>query len=116
MATRAKLTDPFGIPRNLGPGVNSPANEYAPSISADGLALYFDSDRPGGLGSFDIWMATRKTTAEHFDYARNLGAPVNSVASDGLPNISTDGFLALLLLASPGRCRRDGPVGRVARL
>ena len=90
-ASRARPTDPFGAPQNLGPGVNSPANEFAPSIAADGRSLYFDSDRPGSLGASDIWVATRATSGERFGPARNLGAPVNSSSSDGLPNISADG-------------------------
>lgn len=89
---RAKLIDPFGAPQNLGTAVNSPANEYAPSISADGLSIYFDSDRPGGLGSSDVWVSTQPTTRELFGTPRNLGAGVNSSASDGLPNISADGL------------------------
>jgi len=89
---RTKLTDPFGAPENLRTAVNSPANEFAPSISADGLSIYFDSDRPGGLGSSDIWVATRAATAEPFGPPRNVGAPVNSAASDGLPGISADGL------------------------
>jgi WD40-like Beta Propeller Repeat len=89
---RAKPTEIFGVPQNLGATINSPANEFAPSISADGLSIYFDSDRPGGLGSFDIWVATRATTAMVFETPRNLGAAVNSNAGDGLPNISADGL------------------------
>jgi hypothetical protein len=29
--------------------------DYAPSISADGSTLYFESHRPGGFGDSDIW-------------------------------------------------------------
>jgi hypothetical protein len=42
---------------NCGPVLNSPYVEWMPSISADGSALYFHSNRPGGLGAFDIWQA-----------------------------------------------------------
>jgi Tol biopolymer transport system component len=89
---RGKPTDAFGAPQNLGASINSSANEFTPSISADGLSIYFDSDRPGGLGLFDIWVATRATTATAFKTPRSLGAAVNSNASDGLPNISADGL------------------------
>ncbi len=40
----------FGEPTNLGPNVNSSAQQFAPSISADGLELYFTSNRPGVYG------------------------------------------------------------------
>src|SRR5437667_10628878 len=50
---------PWGTPVNLGPVVNSPANEQHPAISKDGLSLYVSSDRPGGLGGTDIWVSQR---------------------------------------------------------
>ena len=99
---RAKLTDPFGTPQNLGTAVNSPANEFAPSISADGLSIYFDSDRPGGLGLSDIWVAMRATTSDPFGTPQNLGPPVNSTASDGLPNISADRLSLYFCSRRPG--------------
>ena len=43
---------------NLGPTVNSPALDGGPSISEDGLTLYFHSNRPGGSGGQDIWQAS----------------------------------------------------------
>src|SRR5919109_5673311 len=43
----------WSAPVNLGPVVNSPANDQNMAISADELNLYFQSDRPGGLGGVD---------------------------------------------------------------
>ena len=54
---RTSLSEPFGEPVNLGPAVNSEFNEHGPSFSADGLSLLFNSDRPGGQGRGDLWMA-----------------------------------------------------------
>jgi Tol biopolymer transport system component len=96
------MTEPFRTPENLGAGVNSLANEFAPSISADGLSVFFDSDRPGGLGSSDVWEATRAATSESFKKPRNLGAGVNSSDSDGLPNISADGLMLYFCSRRPG--------------
>ena len=42
---------------NLGPVINSSAHDLSPNISADGSTLYFCSDRPGGIGSADLWQA-----------------------------------------------------------
>jgi Tol biopolymer transport system component len=89
---RASTSEAFGPPENLGAGVNSSANEYAPSLSSDGLTLYFDSDRPGGPGKGDVWVATRSGAGEAFGSPRSLDAPVNSEAADGLPSISGDGL------------------------
>ena len=41
----------FGEPTNLGPKVNSSANDFGTSISPDGLSLYFASTRLGGSGN-----------------------------------------------------------------
>jgi hypothetical protein len=42
---------------NLGPVINSSDWDFSPNISADGSTLYFCSDRPGGIGSADLWQA-----------------------------------------------------------
>jgi hypothetical protein len=55
IATREKVGLGWSAPVNLGPTVNSTAGCMAPSISADGLSLYFVSNRPGGYGQRDIW-------------------------------------------------------------
>ncbi len=47
-ATAAKADFTFGTPTNLGPTVNSSSVDWAPSISVDGLTLYFGSTRSGG--------------------------------------------------------------------
>jgi len=48
MARRPDMGLPFADVNSVGV-VNSEANEYHPSLSADGLILYFASDRSGGL-------------------------------------------------------------------
>ncbi|UCE27679.1 MAG: PD40 domain-containing protein [Candidatus Coatesbacteria bacterium] len=45
----------FSTPQNLGPDVNTSSNEGYPSWTSDGRAMYFDSNRPGGFGSADLW-------------------------------------------------------------
>lgn len=59
VATRAKASEPWSTPVNLGPNVNSAAAETRPSLSWDGTTLYFGSTRPGGEGSSDIYVSTR---------------------------------------------------------
>ncbi|MHC4701822.1 MAG: TolB family protein, partial [Planctomycetota bacterium] len=79
-------------PVNLGPIVNSSDGESSPSISADGLELYFSSDRPGGYGFDDIYVMTRATTEDDWGQPVNLGPIVNSSTSDIAPCISADGL------------------------
>src|SRR6266566_4133462 len=67
-------------PVNLGPVVNSSAGDNNPTLSSDGLSLYFASDRPGGLGNTDIWVAHRTNTNDDTGWEApvNLGPDVNT--------------------------------------
>ena len=89
---RPTVSDPWGTPVNLGPAVNSSAWEAFPSISADGLSLFFESPRTGGYGSFDLWVTTRATKDDDWGTPVNLGPSVNSSSSDATPGISADGL------------------------
>ena len=59
-STRAGVSDPWSTPVNLGPSVNTGASETRPSLSWDGTALYFGSNRPGGDGDSDHYLTTRE--------------------------------------------------------
>jgi Tol biopolymer transport system component len=58
VTTRKTKTDAWKTPANLGPEVNSEAQEWFPSISADDSFLYFFSNRPRGAGQTDIWQVS----------------------------------------------------------
>jgi len=95
----------WGTPTNLGPNVNSSADDAAPSISADGLQLYFidwEVFRPGGYGLADIWVTTRETTEDDWGTPVNLGPPVNTSAEDLGPSISADGSTLFFSPRRPG--------------
>jgi Tol biopolymer transport system component len=47
----------FGKAENLGPGVNSRGDEWAPTPSRDGRQLLFASDGRGGSGRHDLFVA-----------------------------------------------------------
>ena len=92
LCTVAKGDFTFGEPVNLGPTVNSSDYDWAPSIRADGLEMYFESDRPGGEGTYDIWVSTRATKEDDWGAPTNLGAPVNTWDWQNSPCISADGL------------------------
>jgi len=92
----------FGTPTNLGPTVNGSDADYDPTISADGLELYFNSYRPGGLGQADIWVTTRRTKAEPWGEPVNLGSTINSPAPERAPSISVDGLMLYFNSGRPG--------------
>lgn len=70
--------------------LNSPYNEGAPCFSPGGDFLYFGSDRPGGLGGFDLYRAW--IVAGDVREPRNLDAPVNSAANELDPGLAQLGF------------------------
>lgn len=75
---------------NLGPAVNTSYVDAAASISSDGLTLYFNSNRPGGYGGFDIWMTTRPTRGAAWEPPVNMGRVVNSTGNDFGPRVTAD--------------------------
>lgn len=68
LSRRASLEDPWEAPINLGPSINSSSNDFAPSLSTDGHLLFFDSDRPGGCGSFDLHFSRRQDKFDDFSW------------------------------------------------
>lgn len=80
-------------PVNLGPTINSPHSDSEPSISADGNRLYFSSNRPGGVGSTDIWVSHR--VAGVWGAPKNLGPQLNSTGAEREPEVAKDGSILL---------------------
>ena len=61
VATRKTTSQPWTTPKSLGPMINDgAAHNTQPMLSCDGTTLYFASDRHGGFGGFDLYVATRK--------------------------------------------------------
>ena len=59
-STRREPDLPWSTPVNLGAPINTPGSSDASATrTADGTSLYFESNRPGGRGNSDIWLATR---------------------------------------------------------
>jgi hypothetical protein len=102
VTTRPTAFDPWGTPVNLGPTINSTADDYTTDLSADELLLFFQSLRPGGYGLTDLYVTRRRTTSEQFGPPMNLGPPVNTSAHEGTPNISADGSTLYFHSDRPG--------------
>jgi hypothetical protein len=81
----------WSTPVNIGPAVNSASNDFGPALSKNGLSLYFNSNRPGGMGGQDIWVSQRASREDPWGEAVNLGAPVNTAFNDSVPSFSRDG-------------------------
>src|SRR5215210_2547525 len=55
--------------------LNTPSLDGCPILSPDGKSLFMASNRPGGQGGLDIWVARRGSTDEPFGAPENLPAP-----------------------------------------
>ena len=64
--------------------------ESQPSISSNGNTLYFISDRPGGIGGYDIYKSVKNDKGE-WSYPVNLGPKINSKGNEKSPFIHPDG-------------------------
>jgi outer membrane protein OmpA-like peptidoglycan-associated protein len=84
---------------NLGPNVNSKANEVAPVISPDGKTIYYTRyDHPENLRAkedYDVWFAEEKNGV--WQKARNMKNPVNNLQENSICYISPDDRTALLM-------------------
>jgi hypothetical protein len=77
--------------------VNSDYNEYSPTIDTKGN-LYFASDRPGGYGQGDLYLALK--VDEGFGTPWNLGSSINSPTGEWNLHIAND---SILIFESSGR-------------
>ncbi|MCS7189036.1 MAG: hypothetical protein RMJ66_04790, partial [Bacteroidia bacterium] len=101
-------------PKNLGPQVNSPYEEYLPSLTADGRRLYFTSRRPkpdrlaNPLQGFDedLYWVERDSLSAPWKSAQPLEQPINSSQNEGAAFFSSDGQWAFITL-----CDRVGGYG-----
>jgi imidazolonepropionase-like amidohydrolase len=103
VTTRANEDEPWGAPERLPEPVRGPGADFAPAISADGLTLYFASDRPGNIGLVDIWAARRPSESAPWGAPENLGTPVNTPQSVAMaPFPSIDGRRLYFMSSRPG--------------
>jgi Tol biopolymer transport system component len=85
---RATTADPFGVPTPIG-GLNTVGDEVGPTLSADGLVLYFSDGA-------DIVFATRPSVEASFGAQQPLPG-LSSSDIDTAPEISGDGLVAIVV-------------------
>jgi len=89
-------------PVNLGAAINSPSADQSPALSANGLTLYFASDRSGGVGGVDLWVAHRATPVSLWETPVNLGTSINTQDAETGPSLSLDGHLLFFASSRQG--------------
>lgn len=77
-------------PELLPAPVNSKYWDGQPCLSPDGQALYFASDRPGGVGSYDLWVCYRQ--GDRWTAAQPLDSTINTQGHEDSPFLHADGI------------------------
>ncbi len=80
----------WSTPRSVGDHINRRDSwESQPSVSANADALYFASNRKGGLGELDLYVCYRQEDGS-WSEPHNLGAPINTRGNEKTPFIHSD--------------------------
>jgi len=84
-------TGTWALPQNLGPEINTAADEDFPNISPDGQTLYFSSTGHTSMGGYDIFKTTWSETENKWTNIKNFGYPINTPDDDMNLRLSTSG-------------------------
>ena len=113
VSQRETRDDEWGPAVNLGPIINTTANEQVPAFSRDGHLMFFASSRAGGaFPGINIWVSRRANTHDDFAWqpAEDLGPGVNSAGQEEGPSyFENDETGAPQLYFSGATNRPDGP-------
>ncbi|MFM7328728.1 MAG: OmpA family protein [Bacteroidota bacterium] len=75
--------DGWSEPIHLGSVINTPFQELSPVISPDGKTIWFSSNRPGTIGSFDVFRSERlDDTWTNWSVPRLLDERINSIGRE----------------------------------
>jgi tetratricopeptide (TPR) repeat protein len=86
---------------SAGAPLNTKQNEGAQTISSAGNYMFFTAcDRPGGMGSCDLFFAAYRNNNWTIPY--NIGPPVNSSSWESTPSVSADGSRLFFSSSRPG--------------
>jgi outer membrane protein OmpA-like peptidoglycan-associated protein/tetratricopeptide (TPR) repeat protein len=76
------------FPFNAGVQADQPFSTGQPSLSSDGSAVYFCSNRAGGFGGYDLYVSYR--TQSGWTKPKNLGPEINTPGNEMTPFV--DGY------------------------
>ena len=97
----------FSAPMAL-TALNSTGDDIGPFLAADGVTLYWSSNRSGGFGDNDIWMSKRlDDTYQKWTTPLNLGASINTSNWDSYYTIPASGEYAYMVSSKNSIGRSD---------
>ncbi len=85
---------------NLGPTINTAANEISPFIANDNKTLYFATDGWPGYGEMDLFVSRFDYENEHWSQAINLGSEINTEGWEAYLTISSSNNQAYFVSTS----------------
>ena len=101
-----KTGDTWSEPSLVGGDLNAEGfSSQEPFVSADGKHLLYASDKPGGLGKFDLWMAGLDDMGNPGS-STNLGATINTTDDERAPYYHASN--ATLIFSTNGRVGMGG--------
>lgn len=101
------LTDGTVLPGTRVAELSTEFDDRMPNVRRDGLEIVFSSNRPGGAGQQDIYVASRRSTLDPWSVPWRIANPaINTAASETRASLSGHGtrlyFGRKLDLADPG--------------
>lgn len=104
----SRLVDPvkfkYSTPQNLGPVINTTADDFSPFLASDGQSLYFASKGHRGFGDADMFIAKRLDDSwVNWTSPRNLGPELNTTGMDAYYSIPASGDIAYFSSANGDR-------------
>jgi len=86
----------WSSPVSLGGLINTRYNEVTPYLAQDNKTLYFSSNRPGGLGGYDMYFSRRLDDSwQNWTKPENMGESINSSNNETSYIVHPDGLYAV---------------------
>ncbi len=93
---------------NLGPKINTPANEESPFLHADGKTLYFRSNGHIGMGLSDLYYTKYNDKTNEWSAPINMGYPINTEGDEGSLFVDAKGNTAYFASDKDSRVKGKG--------
>ncbi len=91
----------WGVPKSIGPVINTKGNEMTPFLHTDSKTLYFASNGHPGMGGYDVFY-TQLDDNGQWSKPINIGYPINTEKDEHGLMVSLDGKFAYMSTGKKG--------------
>ncbi|MDH5546113.1 MAG: hypothetical protein OEZ43_10995 [Gammaproteobacteria bacterium] len=103
-ANAAPVYSEWSEPTNAGVNLNSSARDGCQFVTANGLSMYLASDRAGGFGGMDLYVARRANVNDDWQAPKLLGEGINSAYWEICPTLSPNEKVLFFTSERDGGC------------